>query len=233
MFSNLCEYIRQSPYHSGKRKLPVDRYTVHCYVGQAALKRGVDGFYSRPAGKGASCQYFISFDGRVGGVCDENFRSWCSSSEANDTRAITVEVASDNTAPYAFTNAAYNKLIELTVDIMKRYKKKRLVYIADKNKALKYQPAPDEMLLTLHKFFAAKACPGPWFIAKIPEFIETVNKLLGGAEPGPEYTKPLPGEGLYAIAKRCNISKAEIKRLNPWCTPPKYIVPMGKEVRIK
>ena len=126
MFSNLCEYIRQSPYHSGKRKLPVDRYTVHCYVGQAALKRGVDGFYSRPAGKGASCQYFISFDGRVGGVCDENFRSWCSSSEANDTRAITVEVASDNTAPYAFTNAAYNKLIELTVDIMKGIKRKGL-----------------------------------------------------------------------------------------------------------
>jgi len=234
MFSPLCEYIKQSPYHSGKRKKKVDRLTVHCYVGLVALQRSVDGFFSRPKTKEASCQYTISFDGRVGGVCDEDLRSWCSSSEANDTRAITIEVASDNTSPYKFPDAAYNKLLDLTVDIMNRYNKKKLVYIEDKAAALKYKLAEDEMLLTLHKwFYPKKACPGPWFINKIPEFINTINERLNGYVEVPLYTKPHPGEGLRAIARRCGITFEEIKRLNPWCKAPMYIVPLRKDVRIK
>lgn len=234
MFSPLCEYIKQSPYHSGKRKKKVDRLTVHSYVGLVGLERSVDGFYSRPKNKEASCQYTVSVDGRVGGVCDEDLRSWCSSSEANDTRAITIECASDNTAPYKFPDATYNKLIDLTVDIMQRYKKKRLIYIADKAAALKYQLADDEMLLTLHKWFKpTKECPGQWFISKIPEFVDAVNERINGYVEVKLYTKPHAGEGLRAIARRCGITFEEIKKLNPWCKAPMYLVPLRKDVRIK
>lgn len=234
MFSSLCEYIKQSPYHSGKRKKPVDRLTVHAYVGLVALQRSVDGFYSRPKNKEASCQYTISFDGRVGGVCDEDLRSWCSSSEANDTRAITIECACDSTAPYKFPAATYNKLIDLTVDIMNRYKKKKLVYIADKSAALKYKLASDEMLLTLHKWFKpTKECPGQWFIGKIPEFVDAVNERINGYVEVKLYTKPHPGEGLRAIARRSGITFEQIKLLNPDIKPPMYIVRAGKDVRIK
>lgn len=49
----------------------------------------------------ASCNYGIGFDGRVSLCVEEKNRSWCSSSRENDQRAITIECASDKTAPYA------------------------------------------------------------------------------------------------------------------------------------
>ena len=236
MFSPLCTYVKQSPYHSGKKKLPTDRITVHCYVGLVALKRGVEGFYSRPKGKEASCNYVISYDGQVGGVCDEVFRSWCSSSEANDTRAVTIEVASANTKPYEFPAAAYNKLIELTVDIMKRYKKKKLIYFANKNTALKYVLASDEMLLTLHKWFSVtKACPGQWFINKIPEFVATVNSILAGDTEKPTievWHIVVKGENLTKIAKAYGTTKQELQKLNPKITNPNLIY-IGQKIRVR
>jgi len=56
--------------------------------------------------------------------CEEKNRSWCSSSNANDQRAVTIECASDTSAPYAFKTVVYNKLIDLCVDICKRNGKK-------------------------------------------------------------------------------------------------------------
>ena len=64
--------------------------------------------------------YGIGYDGRVGLYVEEKDRSWCTSSASNDNRAITIEVASDTYDPYAVTDAAYNKLIDLLVDICKR-----------------------------------------------------------------------------------------------------------------
>ena len=50
----------------------------------------------------ASFNYGIDKDGRVGLYVEEKNRSWCSSSSANDQRAITIECASDASEPYAF-----------------------------------------------------------------------------------------------------------------------------------
>lgn len=50
----------------------------------------------------------------------EKNRSWCSSSNANDQRAVTIECASDMSEPYAMNSAVYNSLIKLCVDICRR-----------------------------------------------------------------------------------------------------------------
>ena len=62
--------------------------------------------------------------------CEEKDRSWCTSSGANDNRAITIEVASDAKEPYAVNDTAYAALIKLVADICKRngIKKARVVY---------------------------------------------------------------------------------------------------------
>lgn len=70
--------------------------------------------------------------------CEEKNRSWCSSSNTNDQRAVTIECASDTSAPYAFKTVVYNKLIDLCVDICKRNGKKKLIWLGDKNKTLNY-----------------------------------------------------------------------------------------------
>lgn len=48
------------------------------------------------------------------------------------------------------------------VDICKRNGKKKLIWFGDKDKTLNYSPKSDEMILTVHRWFANKSCPGNW-----------------------------------------------------------------------
>lgn len=177
--SPLVDYVKLSPNHSGQRTHAVDRITPHCVVGQCSVETLGNVF--APTSKQASCQYGIGVDGRVGMYCEEKNRSWCSSSNANDQRAITIECASDTTAPYAFKDVVYNKLIDLCVDICQRYGKTKLLWFGDKDKTLNYNPASDEMVLTVHRWFAAKSCPGDWMYARMGDLATKVTARLGGA----------------------------------------------------
>lgn len=175
--STLVNCTVKSPNHSGKRTHTVDRITPHCVVGQLTAE-GIGGCFTSAAVQ-ASCNYGIGKDGRVALIVDEENHSWCSSSSANDQRAITIECASDTTAPYAFTSACYNKLVDLCVDICKRYGKKKLIWISDKTKALAYAPKADEMLLTVHRWFANKSCPGDWMYGRMGALASAVTSKLG------------------------------------------------------
>jgi hypothetical protein len=73
-------------------------------VGQCTAERLGEIF--KPAARHASSNYGVDKDGRVGLYVEEGDASWCSSSGANDNRAITIEVASDDFAPYAVNDAA-------------------------------------------------------------------------------------------------------------------------------
>lgn len=86
-------------------------------------------------------------------------RSWCSSSNANDQRAVTIECVSDALEPYAFRDVMYKKLIELCIDICKRNGKNNLIWFGDKDKTPNYSPKSGEMILTVHRWFANKSCP--------------------------------------------------------------------------
>jgi hypothetical protein len=115
---------------------------------------------------------------------EEKNRSWCSSSGANDQRAITIECASDTTEPYAFRDIVYQRLIELCVDICKRNGKNKLIWFGDKDKTLNYSPKNGEMILTVHRWFANKSCPGNWMYARMDDLAEKVTKALQGSDSG-------------------------------------------------
>ena len=102
--SSLVDCTVYSPNHSGKRTHSIDRLTPHCVVGQLSAETIGACF---PKGRDASCNYGIGYDGRVCLIVDECNRSWCSSSNANDQRAITIECASDKAEPYAMKSAVY------------------------------------------------------------------------------------------------------------------------------
>ena len=59
-----------------------------------------------------------------------------------------------------------------------RQSKRRLIWIADKEKALNYRLKDGEMLLTVHRWFAKKECPGEWLYARLGELAYKVNKQL-------------------------------------------------------
>lgn len=177
--SPLVSYTRLSPNHSGKRTHAIDRITPHCVVGQVTVQSLGNVF--APASRQASSNYGIGLDGAVGMYVDEGNRSWCSSSSANDQRAVTIECASDTTAPYAFRQVVYDRLIELCVDICKRNGKTKLIWIDNKDKALAYEPKAGEMLLTVHRWFANKSCPGDWMYARMGDLAAKVTAQLSGS----------------------------------------------------
>lgn len=176
--SPLVSYTKLSPNHSGQRTHSIDRITPHCVVGQCSVETLGNIFL--PASRQASCNYGIGADGRVGMYVEEKNRSWCSSSNANDQRAITIECASDTAEPYAFKDVVYQKLIELCTDICKRNGKTKLLWLGDKSKTLNYAPKSDEMVLTVHRWFANKSCPGNWMYAHMGDLAEKVTAALCG-----------------------------------------------------
>ena len=178
--SPLVTYIRISPNRTSPRSQAIDRITIHCYVGQVTAERGCNGsrFTTYDPNRGASCNYVVGYDGSVGLCLPESDRSWCSSSRANDHRAVTIETASDTTHPYAVTEAAYKALLDLCTDICRRNGKRKLLWMEDKAKALAYTPAEDEMVLTVHRWFAAKACPGDWLYERHGEIAAEVTRRL-------------------------------------------------------
>ena len=174
--SSLVTHTKLSPNHSGKRTHSIDRITPHCVVGQFSVEKICGGFADK--NRKASCNYAIGFDGRIGLCVDEQNRSWCSSTRDNDQRAVTIECASDTFAPYKMTDEVFNSLVELCVDICRRNGKNKLIWIADKEKALNYQLKDGEMLLTVHRWFAKKECPGEWLYARLGRLVYKINRQL-------------------------------------------------------
>ena len=209
--SKLVTCTVKSPNHSGKRTHSIDRITPHCVVGQLSAK-SIGGCFTSPS-RQASCNYGIGTEGGVCLIVDEANRSWCSSSNANDQRAVTIECASDKTEPYAFNNTVYNKLVDLCVDICKRNGKKKLIWIADKNTALAYNPKSDEMQLTVHRWFANKSCPGDWLFSRLGDVAKTVTARLGGAGDSDNKSDALyrVQVGAYSVRSNADNMLAKIK----------------------
>ena len=216
--SSLVNVTSLSPNHSGKRTHTIDRITPHCVVGQLSAE-SIGRCFTSPS-RQASCNYGIGLDGRVCLVVDECNRSWCSSSNANDQRAVTIEVASDSTAPYAFKDAAYNKLIDLCADICKRNGKNVLLWINNKDKALAYKPKSNEMVLTVHRWFANKSCPGDWMYARMGDLASKVTARLGGnsAPATPVQPKPVKPTPVTPTPAPAALVNGQVIKLKPGCT---------------
>ena len=110
--SALVDYVGTTK-NCEPRTHAIDTITIHCTAGQSCVE--AIGAVLEP--KGASCNYAIGFDGKIGIFAPEDMRSYCSSSYSNDHRAITIEVASDMYEPCSVNPIVYDKLIKLLVDI--------------------------------------------------------------------------------------------------------------------
>ena len=203
--SKLVAYTKLSPNHSGQRTHSIDRITPHCVVGQCTAE-GLGDWFARTSTQ-ASSNYGIDRDGRVGLYVEEKNRSWCSSSNANDQRAVTIECASDTSEPYAFRDAVYQKLVTLCVDICRRNGKDKLIWFGDKDKTLDYTPKPGEMVLTVHRWFANKSCPGNWMYARMGDLAQRVTAQLGNGAPDNSPAKGTQASSLKELSEADAIRK--------------------------
>lgn len=236
--SSLVSYTKLSPNHSGQRTMNIDRITPHCVVGQCSVE--TLGNIFAPESRQASSNYGIGVDGRVGMYVEEKNRSWCSSSNANDQRAVTIECASDAKAPYAFKDVVYNKLVDLCVDICKRNGKTKLLWLGDKTKTLNYTPAANEMVLTVHRWFANKSCPGDWMYSRMSDLASKVTTKLGGGVTVTTPTTPSTGsdtvytvkagDTLSAIAAKYGTTYQKLASYNGISNP--NIIHVGQKIKI-
>ena len=170
MYSKLVSYVRLSP-HFNKRSHPIDRITIHHAAGNASVE-ALGALFCQ---KEASANYGIGSDGRIACFVEEENRSWASGSPENDHRAITIEVA--NTVaehPWPVSEAAYASLIDLCTDICKRNGIKKLLWQGDKSLIGQV----DKQNMTVHRWFANKACPGEWLYERHGEIAAEVNRRL-------------------------------------------------------
>lgn len=176
--SPLVTYTKLSPNHSGKRRHAIDTVSIHCMAGNASVET-CGALFADPA-RGASSNYGIGSDGRIALYVDEANCSWCTSNADNDHRAITIEVANNGGAPdWPVSDKAYAALIQLLMDICQRNPGiGRLRWKGDKS----FIGQVDKQNMTVHRWFAAKACPGNYLYYLHSQIAAEVNSRLEGED---------------------------------------------------
>lgn len=179
--SPLVTYTKLSPCKNSPRNHAIDTITIHCMAGNMTVEScgALFSNYNRQT----SSNYGIGSDGRIALYVNESDRSWCTSNRANDHRAITIEVANDGGANTGWhvSDKAMASLINLVTDICRRNNIKELKWKADKNLIGQV----DKQNMTVHRWFAAKACPGDYLYGAHPQIVAEVNKRLSGSTTKP------------------------------------------------
>ena len=182
-----------------------------------------------PTSKQASSNYGIGYDGKIGMYVEEKDRSWCSSNAANDNRAVTIEVASDTTHPYAVNDKAFAALLDLVTDICKRNGIDRLVWSTNKTDRVNHKNGCN---MTVHRDYANKSCPGDYLYNRHGEIAAEVNRRLGasaGQDSEVVYTVQ-KGDTLSGIATKYGTTYQKIAAYNGIANP--NLIHPGQKIKI-
>lgn len=130
----------------------------------------------------SSANYYIGNDGKICLGVDESRRAWTSDSKPNDYVAVTIEVSnSQREGEWPISDAAYKSLVALCADICKRNGIEKLNFTGDINGNL-----------TMHKYFVATVCPGPYLESRFAQIANEVNAIIAGDDPAPQpKTEPI------------------------------------------
>lgn len=164
--SRLADVCIWSPNTSGVRTADISKVTVHHMAGDLTIEQCGSIFAS--ASRQASSNYGVGSDGRIGCYLEEEYHPWTSASYWNDDRAITMEVADYYLDEWKPSQEAYMATVELCADICKRYS---------------IEPSytgGTEGTFTEHRMFAPTSCPGDWWHAHMPDFVQDVRNEMEG-----------------------------------------------------
>lgn len=203
-YSPLVSYIKLSPHHSGRRNHKIDTVTIHHMAGNLSVETCGQVFQT----KRASANYGVGSDGRIALYVDEDNRSWASASDANDNRAVTIEVANSAGGPdWPVSPAAMDALVQLLADICRRNGIPRLLWKGDKSLIGQV----DKQNMTVHQWFMATACPGPYLMRNMGETARRVNERLAGTG---AQSAPSPGQsgGFIPYTVRVTVSNLNIRK---------------------
>lgn len=186
--SPLISGTLRSPNNSGARKYKITRITPHYMAGLLSAKQCCEIFL--PTSRQASSNYCIGKDGEIWLCVDEANRAWTSGSYDNDNRAVTIECANYNDG--SLPSATWNSLVKLCADICKRNGITKCTYTGNTNG-----------VLTMHKWFQATDCPGPWLSNQFDRLATETQKIIDGGTPTPTPT--------FGGTYRCTVSALNVR----------------------
>lgn len=178
--SVLATYESLSPNATKPRTKKIRRLIPHCMAGNLTIEACLNlaRFKNADDVNGASCNYAIDSKGRVGLGVDEINRAWCTSNRNADMEGISFEIANDGGADtgWHMSDAAINAWLDLATDIAKFYGYAKVAYYGNKDNL----GSSDEMVIQFHRWYAAKACPGDYFVGITPRLVIEINARLAG-----------------------------------------------------
>ena len=154
----LAKYYEDRPYS-------ITKFTPHHWAVVGAAAETIANNFDENHN---SANYVIGNDGELILCVPEEYMAYTSANYDNDSRAITVEVANETGEPeWRVSDAALETLINLGVDICRRYNLPPFEWTGDANGTL-----------TIHKMFDATACPGPYLESKMPYIAAEIARRL-------------------------------------------------------
>ena len=205
--SKLVVYTKLSPHCTKPRQGKIKGISIHTMAGPGSVEGCGQVFQTSEA----SSHYGIGPDGRIGQYVLEENRAWCCSHKV-DHEVVTIEVSSIQSyrEPYECTEAAFESLIDLCVDICQRNGIKKLVWKEGKQYCPAFTGNWAVCNMVPHRYTTdkGKSCPGNYLFSKYGEIAERVNARLKGEDEDMDINKLLAemtDEQAYEIVRKAEM----------------------------
>lgn len=210
--SKLVVYTKLSPHCTKPRQGKIKGISIHTMAGPGSVEGCGQVFQTSEA----SSHYGIGPDGRIGQYVLEENRAWCCSHKV-DHQVVTIEVSSIQSyqEPYECTEAAFESLIDLCVDICQRNGIKKLIWKEGKQYCPAFTGNWAVCNMVPHRYTTdkGKSCPGNYLFGKYGEIAERVNARLKGEDDDMDINKLLSemtNEQAYELVKKAEIHAATL-----------------------
>ncbi len=210
--SKLVVYTKLSPHCTKPRQGKIKGISIHTMAGPGSVEGCGQVFQTSEA----SSHYGIGPDGRIGQYVLEENRAWCCSHKV-DHEVVTIEVSSIQSyqEPYECTEAAFDSLIDLCVDICQRNGIKKLIWKEGKQYCPAFTGNWAVCNMVPHRYTTdkGKSCPGNYLFGKYGEIAERVNARLKGEDEDMDINKLLSemtNEQAYELVKKAEIHAATL-----------------------
>lgn len=210
--SKLVVYTKLSPHCTKPRQGKIKGISIHTMAGPGSVEGCGQVFQTSEA----SSHYGIGPDGRIGQYVLEENRAWCCSHKV-DHQVVTIEVSSIQSyqEPYECTEAAFESLIDLCVDICQRNGIRELIWKEGKQYCPAFTGNWAVCNMVPHRYTTdkGKSCPGNYLFGKYGEIAERVNARLKGEDDDMDINKLLSemtNEQAYELVKKAEIHAATL-----------------------
>lgn len=160
---NTTVWCAEGNYTHGRSGRNIEMVALHHMAGVLSAEQC--GRIFQQSGRGASANYGIGYDGKIGLYVDEYNTAWANSNWDSNCKSVSIELSNSSVGgDYPVSDTVLNKAIDLITDIFKRN---------NLGKCVKGQN------LVWHSMYSSTYCPGDYIRGKLDYIVDKVNEKLG------------------------------------------------------